>query len=62
MENTVPTEEQQNKENKGRGLIIILFVVIALLGFLSAYLFVQVNTLKKESEGLKNLCIIFKRK
>lgn len=53
MENTAPAEEQQEKENKGRGLIIILFVVIALLGLLSAYLFVQVNTLKKESEGLK---------
>lgn len=53
MENTAPAEEQQEKENKGRGLIIVLFVVIALLGLLSAYLFVQVNTLKKESEGLK---------
>ena len=54
MENTAPAEEQQEKENKGRGLIIILFVVIALLGLLSAYLFIQVNTLKKESEGLKS--------
>lgn len=53
MENTAPAEEQQEKENKGRGLIIVLFVVIALLGLLSAYLFVQVNALKKESEGLK---------
>jgi len=54
MDNTTTNAEvQEEKENRGRGLIIILFVIIALLAALAGYLFFQLNDLKKQTETLK---------
>lgn len=53
MDTPNTAEETAEKENKGRGLIILLFVLVALFAALSGYLFIQLNAIKKESEALK---------
>lgn len=53
MDTPNTAEETPEKENKGRGLIILLFILVALFAALSGYLYVQLNSIKKESEALK---------
>lgn len=53
MDQNPAIEETNEKENKGRGLLIVLFVVIVLLMALSGYLFFQLNSVKKEHTALK---------
>jgi hypothetical protein len=53
MENTIQSGESKEKENKGRGLIIILFVLVALFALLAGYLFFQLGDIKKQNELLQ---------
>ncbi len=53
MDTPHTAEETSEKENKGRGLIILLILLVAAFAALSGYLYVQLNTIKKESEALK---------
>jgi predicted nuclease with TOPRIM domain len=53
MDTLNTAEETPEKENKGRGLIILLIFLVAAFAALSGYLYVQLNTIKKESEALK---------
>lgn len=54
MDNNTPSNETQEKENKGRGLVLILFILIALLTAVSGYLFFELTALKKERVELQN--------
>lgn len=50
MENNSNSVEQEEKGRKGSGLVVVLFIVIALLAALSGYLFYQLNDLKSAAE------------
>jgi len=54
MENNTPSNETEEKENKGRGLLLVLFILIALLTAVSGYLFFELSALKKEKAELAN--------
>lgn len=52
MENNTPLSETQEKENSGKGLLIVLFLTIAILATSTGYFFFQLNSLKKEKAEL----------